>query len=157
MQIQKHIHHARSILFWQDLLVSLLYAGIFASLLFLIGIELETVFYFLPKTKIYIISFICVILITYCLFWTMQYFRSESDKIDRYKIETISLRLGHVAFPEKKDTILNALQLELSSGKNESKELAKSYINKISQRLGDLNYSILLKDTRLEILKKGLN
>jgi len=156
MQIQKHIHHARSILFWQDLLVSLLYAGIFASLLFLIGIELETVFYFLPKTKIYIISFICVILITYCLFWTIQYFRSESDKIDRYKIETISLRLGHVAFPEKRDTILNALQLELSSGKNESKELAKSYINKISQRLGDLNYSILLKDTRLEILKKGL-
>ena len=68
MRIKKHIHLARSILFWQDVLVSLLWTGIIASLLFLIGVELETVFYFLPKTMIFIISFICVALITYCLF-----------------------------------------------------------------------------------------
>jgi len=51
MQMKKHILNARSILFWQEVFVSLLWMGIFGSLLFLIGIELEAVFYFLPKTS----------------------------------------------------------------------------------------------------------
>ena len=156
MQIKKHIHSARSILFWQDVLMSLLWMGMFLSFLFLFGIELETVFYFLPKIKISSLFIICGLLGAYFVFWLIQYFRSESDKIDRYKIETISLHLGYAAFPEKQDTILNALQLESSSGKNESKELAKSYINKISRKLIDLDYATLLKNEKVDSLKKGL-
>ena len=156
MQIKKHILNARSILFWQDVFVSLLWMGIFGSLLFLIGIELEAVFYFLPKTKINCFLIICGLFGAYFFFWLIQYFRSESDQIDRYKIETLSLHLGQAAFPEKQDTILNALQLESSSGKNESKELAKSYINEISKKLKDLEYATLLKDEQLDSLKQGL-
>ena len=69
MQIKKHILNARSILFWQDVIVSLLWMGIFGSLLFLIGIELEAVFYFLPKTKINCLLIICGLFGSYFFFW----------------------------------------------------------------------------------------
>ena len=152
MQIKKHILNARSILFWQEVFVSLLWMGIFGSLLFLIGIELEAVFYFLPKTKINCLLIICGLFGAYFFFWLIQYFRSESDQIDRYKIETLSLHLGQAAFPEKQDTILNALQLESSSGENESKELAKSYINEISKKLKDLEHLLKVPQAKYALL-----
>jgi len=70
MQIKKHIQNARSIRFWQDVILSLLWIGIIGSLLFLIGIELETVFYFLPEIKsqnsyshLWIIQCLCILLV----------------------------------------------------------------------------------------------
>ena len=156
MQIKKHIQNARSIRFWQDVLISLLWIGIIGSLLFLIGIELETVFYFLPEIKVKILFLICGLFSGYVFFWLIQYFRAESDQIHSYKIETLALHLGRAAFPEKQDTILNALQLESRSVKNESEDLAKSYINKISKKLKSLDYNSLLKDEQLDSLKKGL-
>ena len=156
MQIKKHIQNARSIRFWQDVILSLLWIGIIGSLLFLIGIELETVFYFLPEIKVKILILICGLFSGYVFFWLIQYFRAESDQIHSYKIETLALQLGRAAFPEKQDTILNALQLESSSVKNESEDLAKLYINKISKKLKNLDYSSLLKDEQLDSLKLGL-
>ena len=149
MHIKKHIENARAIVFWQDGLKSLLWFGILISILFLIGIELETIFYFLPKIKISILTLMGSCLILYSLFWLIQYFRSESDLIQKYKIETLSTQLGQSVFPKKQDTILNALQLESGSGKNESKALTKSYIKKISDKLNELDFVSHLKDEKV--------
>ena len=81
--------------------MSLLWVGILGSIVFLFGIELETVFYFLPITKINVLFALAGICGIYLLFWFIQFFRSQHDLIDRYKIETLSLRLGQAAFPEK--------------------------------------------------------
>ena len=156
MKIKKHILITRSILFWQDGFMSLLWLGIIASLLFLIGIELETVFYFSPTLKMNGLYIIYILLGVYVIHWLVKYFRSESDQLVKYKVETISLYLGKVAFPDKKDTILNALQLESNSGENESKELSNAYINKISEKLKALNYSELLKNKNMDSVKKRL-
>lgn len=156
MHIKKHIENARAIVFWQDGLKSLLWFGILISILFLIGIELETIFYFLPKIKISILTLMGSCLILYSLFWLIQYFRSESDLIQKYKIETLSTQLGQSVFPKKQDTILNALQLESGSGKNESKALTKSYIEKISDKLHELDFVSHLKDEKVNKLKQGL-
>jgi len=51
MQIKKHIQNARSIRFWQDVILSLLWIGIIGSLLFLIGIELKQFFTFFLKLR----------------------------------------------------------------------------------------------------------
>ena len=156
MQIKNHLLSARSILFWQDVLMSLLWFGILGTIVFLFGIALETVFYFLPITKINVLFALAGICGIYLLFWFIQFFRSQHDLIDRYKIETLSLRLGQAAFPEKQDTIINAYQLELGAGKNESRELADSYVKKISDKLTDLNYPNLLHDSKIDQLKLGL-
>ena len=55
MQVEEHIIKTRSFLFWQDVFISLFWVGIIGSFIFLIGIQLESVFYFLPQTKINIL------------------------------------------------------------------------------------------------------
>jgi hypothetical protein len=156
MQIKAQIKQARNIVFLQDVGISLLWVGIIGSILFLIGIELESVFYFLPKIKVPILILLTGSFSFISIFWVIQYYRSESDQIHRYKIETLSLQLGQTAFPKKQDTILNALQLESGSRENESKELANSYIEKISNKLKELDYPTLLINENLKDLKHGL-
>ena len=156
MQIKAQIKQARNIVFLQDVGISLLWVGIIGSILFLIGIELESVFYFLPNIKVPILILLTGSFSFISIFWVIQYYRSESDQIHRYKIETLSLQLGQTAFQKKQDTILNALQLESGSRENESKELANSYIEKISNKLKELDYPTLLINENLKDLKHGL-
>ena len=156
MQVEKHIIKARSFLFWQDVSVCLFWVGIIGSFFFFIGIQLESVFYFLPQIKINILFILTGSLGTIILFWIVQFSRANNDKIHRYQIETLALHLGQEAFPQKSDTILNALQLEAGAGNNESKELADSYIKNIGHKLKTLNIPLLLKDERLPRLKSAI-
>ena len=156
MQVEKHIIKARSFLFWQDVFICLFWVGIIGSFLFFIGIQLESVFYFLPQIKINILFILTGSAGIIILFWFVQFSRANNNKIYRYQIETLALHLGQEAFPEKSDTILNALQLEAGAGNNESKELAESYIKNIGHKLKTLNIHLLLKDERLPRLKSAI-
>ena len=156
MKIKKQIIKARSILFWQDLFIYLLWTGIIIPLLIMILIELESIFYFLPDTKLNLIRIMSVSIFFALLFITIQYIRSKNDKIKKYKIETIAFNIGDKAFPKKQDTILNALQLERSSRNNESEELAQAYINNTFQKIQELNIRELLKNEQGLTLKKFL-
>ena len=156
MRVEEHIIKARSFLFWQDVFICLFWVGIIGSFFILIGIQLESVFYFLPQTKINILFILAGSAGTIILFWIVQFVRANNNKIYRYQIETLALHLGQEAFPEKSDTILNALQLEAGAGKNESKELAESYIKNIGHKLKTLNIHLLLIDKRLPGLKSAL-
>ena len=147
MQIKKYIQNARSIQFWQDVILSLLWIGIISSLLFLIGIELETIFYFLPKIKVKVLILICGLFGGYILFWLIQYFRAESDQIHSYKIETYCkneidqldkdidkyikksqsiMKKNEKIFKKKEDYIIN----ELKKKKNDT---ARRYARKIEE------------------------
>ncbi len=156
MQIKNHILTARSILFWQDFLASLICLTIWSSIIFLLFIELETIYYFLPFIKLRVLFTILGLFGLYFLFWIYRYFRSQRNLLKRYKIEILSLRLGQAAFPDKHDTIINAYQLESAAEKNESKELVDSYVNKVSEKLMKLDYFFLLQDPKINKLKMGL-
>ena len=132
MRIEEHIIKARAFLFWQDVFICLFWVGIIGSFFFFIGIQLESVFYFLPQIKINILFILTGSAGIIILFWFVQFARANNNKIYRYQIETLALHLGQEAFPEKSVTILNALQLESGAGNNESKELAESYIKTVS-------------------------
>ncbi|MEC9376922.1 MAG: hypothetical protein VYC00_02335, partial [Candidatus Neomarinimicrobiota bacterium] len=120
------------------------------------GIELETLFYFSPSKKKFSLLILTGIVLLGVLLWTLFRFLSINNKIHRYKIDSLSLLLGNALFPEKHDKILNAIQLEEGTGKNESKELAQAYINNISKKLESINLKSLIDDRRIETMKKGL-
>ena len=140
----------------QDSLLGVFYIIIFYSIFFLIYVQLESIFYFLPKIKINIFIFLISSFSCFLLLFIIQYFRAINGKIKKYKTKQISISLGKKLYPAKKDKILNALQIESSINKNESQELAKSFIEKVSNELTHLDLFILFKDKRLITIKQIL-
>ena len=156
MKIKKEIIKARSILFWQDLFIYFLCTAIIMSLLIVVLIQLESIFYFLPNTKLNLIKIISSSTFFALLFVIIQYFRLKNNRVKKYKIDTIAFNVGNKAFPKKQDTILNALQLERSPTTNESEALAQSYVNNTFQKIQKLNIQELLKNKHSLTLKKIL-
>ena len=60
------------------------------------------------------------------------------EKMESYKINKFAVILGEKLFPNKKDTIINALQLEDGAKKNESQSLANAYIISILKKTSKL-------------------
>ena len=118
---------------------------------------LESVFYFHPKTKIFILGIIALGKLCFIIFWITYYQKSKNNKISRYKTISLSKALGkHLYPPNKSDTVLNALQLESGTKENESGSLAESYIKKIKQRLKLVDLSLLADKKIIFDLKKYL-
>ncbi len=156
MKIRDYILKLRSVRLWNDSIFYLIIFVILTSIILFVGIELETLFYFSPSKKTFFLLMLTGIVSSGVLVWAFLRFLSINNKIHRYKIDSLSLLLGKALFPEKHDKILNAIQLEEGTGKNESKELAQAYINNISKKLESINLKPLIHDRRMEPLKKGL-
>ena len=117
----------------------ILWIAISFSALFLILIQLESIFYFNPNKKIFFFLSSSITLSLIIIYWFFYSSMAKKDMIKKYKFEFLAKKLGHKVFPEKNDYILNALQLESGTGQDESKELAKSYIKEIVNQLKDIN------------------
>jgi len=138
--IQKFRYHFLKYIF----LGSLIYGGIIGSILFLLLIFLESVFYFSPTTKlITIYSIICCISI-FIFYWLTMFQMIKKDKIRSYRVNKLAIMLGEKLFPQKKDTIINALQLECGSKKDESKSLANAYIESILKKFQTFDLSLII-------------
>ena len=92
--IKKTIIKIRLHLLKQDSLIGIFYIGIFYSIFFLFYIQLESIFYFSPKIKINILSFLFSSIIGLIILYIVQYYRAINGKIKKYKIEEISNYLG---------------------------------------------------------------
>ena len=68
-------------------------------------------------------------------FSDLYYSQAKNNKVTKYKFENIASSLGDKIFPEKRDLVLNALQLETKTEKNESEVLAVSYIKNIQKKI----------------------
>ncbi len=64
----------------------------------------------------------------------------KNEKIKSYRVSKFAQVLGEKLFPHKKDTIINALQLEYGAKKDESKSLADAYIKSILKKLDTFDY-----------------
>jgi len=156
MQIKNRIIQARQFEFGQHILKIGLALGILLSLSFLVMIELETIFYFFPTTKLWVIicAFLC--LVGFLLFGWIYYGVAASGKVARFKNETIARKLGEAIYPEKKDTIINALQLESQVADNESQDLASSFTNRIGTEIDKIQFHSIFSTLKLDRIKIGL-
>ena len=139
MDIKNYLKSLRRFLLLQNIIIVILWLVISFSTFFFILIQLESIFYFNPNKKIFFFlsSFITLSLII--IYWFFYFSIAKRNKIKKYKFEFLAKKLGHKIFPEKSDYILNALQLESGTGRDESKALAKSYIKEIVNQLKDIN------------------
>ena len=156
MKIESYITLVRSLLLKKEFLKHLILLGIFGSIIFINLIFLESVFYFHPKTKIFILGVLALGKLCFIIFWITYYQKSNNNKISRYKTVSLSKTLGKHLYPDKNDTVLNALQLEYGTKENESGSLAESYIKKIKQRLKLIDLSLLSDKKIIFDLKKYL-
>ena len=152
--IKKIVLKIRNHLLKQDSLLGVFYIGIFYLIFFLFYIQLESIFYFSPNIKYNIIIFLAVSIIGLILLYGIQYYRATQGKIKKYTTKEISNSLGEKLYPNKKDKILNALQIESNIKKNESKELAKTFLNNISNDLYKINLIQLFKNDKIITIKQ---
>jgi len=156
MSIAEYIEDVRFFLLRQALSRFALWISIFASLLFVTIVQLESIFYLLPREKVSFFLSIITIFIFSGGFSALYYSQAKNNKVTKYKIENIASSLGDKIFPEKRDLVLNALQLETKTEKNESEVLAISYIQNIQKKLVYVNLHESFFNASLPQLKYGL-
>ena len=90
----------------------MIYVGIIGSILLLLLVMLESIFYFSPTVKLIVIYSSIFSLVAFTLYWFVSSQLIKMEKMESYKINKFAVILGEKLFPNKKDTIINALQLE---------------------------------------------
>ena len=155
-QIERYLKKVRVFLLRKEISKLVIWVIILASMAMFMMIQLESVFYFYPNIKIsFLLGFIGTIVLISIL--TFIYFsQAKKNQIHRHKVENIADLLGDRVFPEKSDLILNALQLEGGTGKNESTELANSYIQDIHNKLISVDLDDCFNDPKPYQLKSIL-
>ncbi len=153
MKIEDYIIQVRKLKFLQDLRISAFLLLIFVSLFFFVIVQLEVIFYFIPSTKLLIILALLSIMsiITCCMF--LYWIQMQKNKIIRYQTKTIANEIGNYISPNSPDSIFNASQLDDSLDHSLSKELVKSYITSIREKLGKTNFDNFFFDNKIISLK----
>ena len=130
ISIARVLRHIRTVKIKNDLYLLgwILYASILS--LVLLGICIESVFYLPANIRLgtwnalLVVASLCIIFIIIILFRTFQ------NKINRFRLSTIARNTGVLSFP-KKDTVLNALQLERNLSQSMSHGLSQSFIQEV--------------------------
>ena len=156
MQIEKYIKKFRFHLLYQHVSAHAICAVFITTLAFVTLIQLESIFYFDPRTKESILMILVGVFILTLIGWLVYYHQAKNDNIKRYSIEKLASVLGEDIFSDKRDMVLNALQLETSSGENESRALAQSYINSVKKKLNSIDLDISFRDLKPVKLKVAL-
>ena len=156
MSVKKYIQNFRSQFLKYIFTGNLIYIGLIGSVLFLLLILLESIFYFSPKVKLMIIYVIAISFTAFTVYWLAIFQLIKRENIKSYKIKKFAMILGEKLFPKRKDTILNAMQLEYGSIGHESESLANAYIRSILQKLKNFDFTILIVKRNRSRLKWSL-
>ena len=156
MKIKKQVNHAQNFLIKKRLITLFQWLVLFSSFIFFLTIMLETIFYFSKNTKTLSLIIFSLLLVSFLIFMIFEAIRGKKNEIKRYKLETIAKDLGHLSFPKKPDTVLNALQLESGLNKNESNDLAKAFTNTILSKIKDSNLLISNQNKKSNHFKKPI-
>ena len=156
MGIKHFLSKTRLFLVRQNIILKALVLLVFLSIIAILGLELEIIFYYSPNIKISSIVIIAIIIVMGIGIVAINSYRAINNRIINYKLEYIAQSLGHKVFPNRPDVILNALQLEQGVSQSESRPLAQSFIKKLEKDLKTTNPSISLIDSRIISIKKVL-
>tara|TARA_B100000886_G_scaffold330020_1_gene280018 strand:- start:2138 stop:5548 length:3411 start_codon:yes stop_codon:yes gene_type:complete len=133
--IRNYLEKVRLLLLKDALYYYLLFFLIVTSLFIFSIIQLETVFFFSPQFKITAFTIVIVGTIGFGFFWFVVFERAKKNGIHKYTLENLATRLGRAISSNKSDIILNALQLESTNQNSESKELSRTYIQRVYKTL----------------------
>ena len=102
MKIRSYLLKIRKIKFIQDVLIGGMTVTIVFSILFLIALQLETVFYFSPSSKLAMIYTILGVTGFILFFTTVTWLSARIDRVKRYQIKELADRIGDAVFPENR-------------------------------------------------------
>ena len=154
MKIKKHLLNIRNARILHDLTLFFLFLLITSIFVLLIGLLLESVFYFSPEIKTGVLWFFMVAIIIMLLWFIIIGIRVQTNNYYRYRWETLAHLIGQFCFPKKPDTAINAFQLEQNPDNNQSKALANSFIKKVSDTLNKIKASDILEPNHLTQIKQ---
>ena len=154
--IRSYLEKVRLLLLRDALYYYLLCFLIVSSLFIFSIIQLETVFYFSPHFKTTALSIVVIGTIGFGFFWFIVFKKAKKNNIYKYTLENLANRLGRAVSPNKSDIILNALQLESTSQNSESKQLSRTYIQRVHKTLDSSDIATLQKDEKRIKIKKYL-
>ena len=111
MQIEKYIKKFRHHLLYQHVLAHVIWAVFITTLVFVTLVQLEPIFYFDSRTKKSILMILVGFFMLTLIGWLVYYHQAKNNNIKRYSIERLASILGKDIFSDKRDMVLNALQL----------------------------------------------
>jgi len=146
--IRSYLEKVRLLLLKDALYYYLLFFLTVSSLFIFSIIQLETVFYFSPHFKTTALSIVVIGTIGFGFFWFIVFKKAKKNDIYKYTLENLANRLGRAVSPNKSDIILNALQLESTSQNSESKQLSRTYIQRVHKTLDSSDIATLQNDEK---------
>tara|TARA_B100001996_G_C18671937_1_gene597047 strand:+ start:256 stop:3690 length:3435 start_codon:yes stop_codon:yes gene_type:complete len=154
MKIKNYLLKARLHQYFQDLKIFFFGAVVFLSFCFFIAVHLESIFFFSTKIRYTILVslfsvFIIILIIFFCIF-----FLANKNLLPRYKLNKLAYKIGEHLYPNKPDTILNANQLDKKIQINQSKELAKAYVNNVLDKIDPLEFQSIFFNPKILFIKK---
>ena len=154
MRIKDYLLKARLYQYFQDLKICFLGFVIFLSFCFFIGIQLESIFFFSTKIRFTVLLLLLSVFVIFIIIFMCTFFLAKKNLLPRYKLNKLAKKIGDHFFPEKPDTILNANQLDKKIQLNQSKALARAFVEDVLVRLDPLKLqSIFFNPTIIPIKK----
>jgi len=121
--------------------------------LFVLGLILESVFYFSSYVRFTVWALVLVITLIGVSWLIITGQKIRKNSLQRYRWSYLAKNAGKYTFP-KDDTLINALQIEESAQGSSSKELSNAFLKQTSKNLAKLDLSKLFPLHRIEVWKQ---
>ncbi len=147
MNLKNNLKKFQLAIIKRDLIHALWYSFSLVLCVFIFAIIGESIFYFSPKIKLVVLGILVLVLCFGILGIILSAFLIRINAFKKYKWSKIALLIGEKAFP-KKDSVLNALQLEEALSKSSSKGLSYAFIKRIKSSLKNLDHKSIITTNR---------
>ena len=153
MKIQEYLNSVRREKIKVDLasisfVILMVFIGL--SIIFLLS---ESIFYFSPSLKKLILVTSSFALFLVLLWLVITYVTIKNNRRKEYSWTYLASIIGKVIFPKNKDTALNAFQIESQKQKAHSLDLADAFIEKIANKVNDVNPNEIIDKNALLNIK----
>jgi len=106
---------------------------------FLFALILENIFYLSVETRVITLGIFCTIGLILLIWFFVILFMTYNNSFKRYNLFNLAKKVGSIAF-SKKDTLINAFQVELSKTHTYSRALREQFISRTINELNKTSY-----------------
>ena len=116
-------------------------------------ILLESLFYFSPFYKKFVLLTIIISSLSAALWLAIGYIIIKQNRNRKYSWNYLAKMIGKIIFPKNQDTALNAYQIESQIKRSQSKDLADNFIEKIAEKINDVSPDEIIDKSSLFNIK----
>ena len=153
MKIQKYLKSVRKEKIKRDLARISFFLLMVFTILLLVFILLESLFYFSPFYKKLVLLTIIISFLSTALWLAIGYIIIKQNRNRKYSWNYLAKMIGKIIFPKNQDTALNAYQIESQIKRNQSKDLADNFIEKIAEKINDVSPDEIIDKSSLFNIK----